>query len=320
MLCVLPGFAAPGGRCGLAPVLVPWLWPVACLSGVPRGPALVHRASSGPIALGAPVGVSCCCGALPHRGVRRPRLYWVGARGTWRAGKNRALCTCRWALPRQGRWARSASYLFGAPRWGCPWRVPPASVFGCVRCGGLACGDPVTDRSGFPYCLSFDWGLGRCTGAVSRARKHLSFQVGGSHARVPRVCACACFPGRVGQLASRALFFRFFQATIMQLPRPFVKDEAQAAGAAGRAEEAARARPTKPVAAPVELDGEKRLPEGALWRWEEPRDEACRMGGTGWYLQVTIIEKEGGPEGKTNLTLLSDVWVGGGNSQVAECR
>ena len=40
VLCALPGFAAPGGCCGLAPVLVPWLWLVACLSGVPRGPAL----------------------------------------------------------------------------------------------------------------------------------------------------------------------------------------------------------------------------------------------------------------------------------------
>ena len=39
VLCALSGFAAPGGRCGLAPAPVPWLWPAACLSGVPRGPA-----------------------------------------------------------------------------------------------------------------------------------------------------------------------------------------------------------------------------------------------------------------------------------------
>ena len=55
-LCALPGFAAPGGRCCLVPVLVPWLWPAACLSGVPGGPALVRRASSGLVALGALVG------------------------------------------------------------------------------------------------------------------------------------------------------------------------------------------------------------------------------------------------------------------------
>ena len=91
----------------------------------------------------------------------------------------------------------------------------------------------------------------------------------------------------------------------MQLPRIFVKDEAQPAGAAGGAAEAAGARPAKPVAARVELEGEKRLPEG------EPGDEACRMGGTGWYRQVTITEREGGVERNTNLTLPSSVWVGG---------
>ena len=35
VLCVLPGFASPGGHCCLAPVLVPWFWPggasLACL-------------------------------------------------------------------------------------------------------------------------------------------------------------------------------------------------------------------------------------------------------------------------------------------------
>ena len=97
----------------------------------------------------------------------------------------------------------------------------------------------------------------------------------------------------------------------MQLPRIFVKDDAQAAEAAGGAAEAAGARPAKPVAARLELEGEKRLPEGASWRFGEPGDEACRMGGTGWYRQVTITEKEGGVERKTNLTLPSYVWVGG---------
>ena len=76
----------------------------------------------------------------------------------------------------------------------------------------------------------------------------------------------------------------------MQLPRIFVKDEAQLAGAEGGASQAAGARAAKPVAARVEPEGEKRLPEGASWRWGEPGDEACRMGGTGWYRQVTITE------------------------------
>ena len=105
-------------------------------------------------------------GAFPHPRGCRPWLYWVAARGTWRPAENRAHCACRWPLPRQGCWARSASYPFRAPRWGCFWRVPLASVLGCVRCGGLACVDPVTDASRFPYRSSCDGGLGRCTGAV----------------------------------------------------------------------------------------------------------------------------------------------------------
>ena len=115
-------------------------------------------------------------------------------------------------------------------------------------------------------------------------------------------------------------FFCFFQATILQLPRIFVKDDAQAAEAAGGAAEAAGARPAKPVAARLELEGEKRLPEGASWRWGEPGDEACRMGGTGWYRQVTITEKEGGggEEDQPHPPLLCVGW--GGNGQVAECR
>ena len=56
--CALRGFAAPGGRCCLAPVRLLWLWPAACLSRTPRGPASVRRALSGPVALGSLVGFS----------------------------------------------------------------------------------------------------------------------------------------------------------------------------------------------------------------------------------------------------------------------
>ena len=106
-------------------------------------------------------------------------------------------------------------------------------------------------------------------------------------------------------------FFRPSHATILQLPCLFTKEVAEAA-AAGAAE-AAGARAAKPVAACAELEVEeiKRLPEGAAWQWGEPADEACWQGGTGSYRQVTITEKEGGVERKTNLTLPSYVWVGG---------
>ena len=107
------------------------------------------------------------CGVFPLPGGLRPRIYRAAARGTWRPAENQALCACRWPLPRQRRLARSASYPFGVPLWDYFWRVPLASVLGCVRCGGVGCVDPVTDASGFLYRPSFDGGLGRCTGAVS---------------------------------------------------------------------------------------------------------------------------------------------------------
>ena len=96
-------------------------------------------------------------------------------------------------------------------------RVPLASVLGCVRCGGLACVDPVTDASGFPYRPSFDEGLGRCTGTVSCGRRHLPFRVEGRHARVPRVCACACSssPGRAGRPPGRVLVRLTFPVAVL---------------------------------------------------------------------------------------------------------
>ena len=107
----------------------------------------------------------------------------------------------------------------------------------------------------------------------------------------------------------------------MQLPRLFVKDPAEAppAAAAGVAE-AAGAQTTKPVAARAELEGEKRLADGASWRWREPADEACRMGGTGRYRQVTITEKEGGvgEEDQPHPPLVCVGW--GGKGQMAESR
>ena len=47
--------------------------------------------------------LSRCRGAFAHPGGCRPRLYWVAVRGTWRPAEYRALCACRWPLPRQGR-------------------------------------------------------------------------------------------------------------------------------------------------------------------------------------------------------------------------
>ena len=101
VLCALPGFAAPGGRCGLAPVLVPWLWPAACLSGVPRGPALVRCSSSGPVALSAPVGFPVAVVPSPTPGAVAPGLIgWL--RGA-RRGRPRTSLLCLPLAPAEAR-------------------------------------------------------------------------------------------------------------------------------------------------------------------------------------------------------------------------
>ena len=107
--------------------------PLVLAGGVPlwcaSWPRVLRCACSGPVALGAAVG-------LPDAVVPFPNPEGFYSRISLPA-ENRAHCACGWPLPRQGRWARSAWNQFGAPRWGCPWRVPLASFSGCVRCGGL---------------------------------------------------------------------------------------------------------------------------------------------------------------------------------------
>ena len=138
-------------------------------------------------------------GAFPHPRGLCPRIYWAAVRGTWRPAENRAQCACPWPLPRQRRWACSASYPFRGPAMGLVLAGPSGVGLGLRALRWFACEDPVTDVSSFPYRLSFDRGLGRCTGAVSCRRRHCPFRVGGCHARVPCVCACACLLGRVGR-------------------------------------------------------------------------------------------------------------------------
>ena len=206
VLCALSGFAAPGGRCCPAPVRVPWLWPAACLSGVPRCPCLVRRASSGPVALSAPVGSPDAVVPFFTPGACTPGFtgYLHGARG----GRPRTGLIVPAAGPCRGRGAGLAPRrTHSGPRDG----VVPGGFSG-VGLGlhalrWLACVDPVTDASGFPYRPSFDRGSGRCTGAVSCGRRHLPLRVGGRHARVPCMCAYACssWPGQAGRPPGRVL-------------------------------------------------------------------------------------------------------------------
>ena len=84
---------------------------------------------------------------------------------------------------------------------------PPGVGLGLRALRFFGCVDPFTDASGFPYRPSFDRGLGRCTGAVSCGRRYRPFGVRRRHARVPCVCACACFLGRAGRAGLPGAFW-----------------------------------------------------------------------------------------------------------------
>ena len=212
------------GRC-LAPVPVPWF--VVCCA---RCPDLRHLVAALAWHLSSCRGcgrrrASLACLVAP-RWCAAPRLVWSlsvlqlaflspwclspggglaspallgGCAGHAEAGQEPgSLC-----LPLAPAEAGALGSLRVVPVWGPAMGLSLAGLSGvglglrALRC--LACVDPVTDASGFPYRPSFDGGLSRCTGAVSCGRRHRPFRVRGRHAQVPCVCACACFLGRVGQ-------------------------------------------------------------------------------------------------------------------------
>ena len=206
VLCALSGIAATGGRCCLAPVRVPWLWPAACLSGVPRGPTWC--AAPRPVlslsVLRSAFPTPWC--VSPPRGLA-PLALLGGCAGHAEAGPEPgSLC-----LPLAPAKAGALGSLRVVPVCSPVMRLSLAGSSG-VGLGlrvlrWLVCVDPVTDASSFPYRPSFDRGLHRCTGAVSCGHQHLPLRVGGRHARVPCVCACACssWPGGAGRPPGRVL-------------------------------------------------------------------------------------------------------------------
>ena len=200
------GFAAPGGRGCLAPVCVPWLSPAACLSGVPRGPAwcAASRLVRSPSVLWSAFLTPWCLSAPQGRS---PPDLLGGCAGHAEAGREPDSLR----LPLAPAKAGALGSLRIVPVQGPAMRLSLAGPSGVgleqfvLRC--LACVHLVTHASSFPYCPSFDGGLGRRSGAVSCGRPHLSLGLGGRHARVPCVCACArpFWPGRAGRPPGRAL-------------------------------------------------------------------------------------------------------------------
>ena len=190
----------------MAPVGVPWLWPAACPSGVPRGPAwcaapcLVPSLSVLRLTFPTPWFLS------PSQGLSPPDLLGGCAMHAEAGREPGSLC-----LPLAPTEAGALGSLHVVPVRGPAMGLSLAGPSGVglwmLALRRLACVDPVTNASGFPYCPSFDGGLGRCTGVVSCGRRHLPLQVGGYHARVPCMCACArpSWPGRGGRPPGRVL-------------------------------------------------------------------------------------------------------------------
>ena len=137
----------------------------------------------------------------------RPRLYWAAARGRQRPAENRAHCACRRPTPSLGRWARSASYAFRAPRWACPCRVPPASVLGCVRCGGWLIRTRLLTR---PVSCAVRCSTGDSAGAPGLFSVDADTCTCGSENATPGSCVCVrvlVLPGRVGRAGLPGAFW-----------------------------------------------------------------------------------------------------------------
>ena len=222
VLCAYFGFAAPGGRCCLAPVRVPWLWPAACLSGVPRGPACC--AAPRPVRL-----LSVLRSAFPTpwclsppRGLAPPTLLG-GCAGHVEAGRESGSLCLPLAPAEAGGLGSLRVVPVRGPSMGLSLAGPSGIGLGLRALRWLACVEPVTDASRFPYRPSFNGGLGRCTGAVSCGRQHLPLRLGECHARVPCVCACArlSWPGRAGRPARCVLVRLTFCSGCSPSPPPY---------------------------------------------------------------------------------------------------
>ena len=110
MLCALPGFAAPGSRCCLAPVRVPWLWPAAVSIWRNLWPRLVRRTSSSLVPLGAPIRFPDIVVPFVKQGECAPDLL-AGCAGHVEAGRKPG----SWCLPHAPAEARALKSLGVVP-------------------------------------------------------------------------------------------------------------------------------------------------------------------------------------------------------------
>ena len=198
VLCALSGFAAPVGRCCLAPVRVRWLWPAACLSGLRCGPAWC--AAPRPVrtlsVLWSAFRTPLCL--PPPQGLSPPELHG-GCAGHAEAGREPGSLYLPLAPAEAGKLGVLRIVPVWGPAMGLSLAGPSGVGIGVYALRWFAYVDPVTDASGIPYGPPFDGGLGRCTGVVSCGRQHLPLRVRGRHARFPCVCVLALLLGWVGR-------------------------------------------------------------------------------------------------------------------------
>ena len=205
-LCALSGFAAPGGRRCLASVRVPWLWPAAFLSGVPRGPAWC--AAPSPLR-----SLSVLWSAFPSpwclsppRGLAPPALLG-GCAGHAEAGREPgSLC-----LPLAPAELGALGLLRVVPVGGLAMALsltgPSGVGLGLRALRWLACVDPVTDASGFPTVRH---STGDSAGAPGLFRVDADTDPSGSVDATPGSRACVrvlALLGRVGRAGLPGAFW-----------------------------------------------------------------------------------------------------------------
>ena len=220
--------------CCLAPV--PVLWFVACCARCPvlRHPVAVvawhlfmcHCFGRQRASLACLVAPRWCAALRPVRSLSVPQSAFLmqsclsasrgvappvllgGCAGHVEAGRELgSLCL---PLAPAALWARSALYPFEAPQGGRPWRVPPASVLGCVRCGGWRVWTrSLTRPVSRTACLS----TGDSAGALGLFRVDADTSPCGSEDATPRSRACVRARALLGRVGRAGLPGAFWCAT-----------------------------------------------------------------------------------------------------------
>ena len=135
-------------------------------------------------------------------------MYWAAARA--RGGR-----------PRTGLFVPAAGRCRGsgaghAPRWGCSWRVPLASVLDCVRCAGLRVWTQSLTR---PVSCTARSSTGDSVGAPGLFDVDTDTASFGSEDAKPGSCACVRVLAPLGQVGRAGFLGAFLCASLCGLSR-----------------------------------------------------------------------------------------------------